>query len=50
MMSGVYRDNMPNELPIHDINAFEMLLHQAGMALERALLKKRPADHLKEKK
>jgi hypothetical protein len=41
---------MPNELPIHDINAFEIFLKQAGMALEKALLKKRPAEHLKERK
>lgn len=50
MMSEVYRDTMPNELPIHDINAFELFLDQAGIALEKALLKKRSAEHQKEKK
>lgn len=50
MVSRVYRVNMPNELPIHDINAFEIFLNKAGMALEKALLKKRPDEHLKERK
>jgi hypothetical protein len=50
MMSQVNRDIMSNELPIHDINAFELFLNQAGIALEKALLKKRSAEHLKERK
>jgi hypothetical protein len=41
---------MPNEPSIHDLNAFEIFLNQAGMALEKALLNKRPAEHLEEKK
>lgn len=41
---------MPNELPIHDFNAFEIFMNQAGIALEKALLKKMPAEHLKERK
>lgn len=41
---------MPNEPSIHDLNVFEIFLNQAGLASEKALLKKRPAEHLKEKK
>jgi hypothetical protein len=41
---------MPNKFSIHGLNAFEIFLNQAGMALKKDLLKKRPAEHLKEKK
>jgi hypothetical protein len=46
----VYRDNMPVELPVHGIDALEIFMNHAGMALEKALLKKRLAKPLKEKR
>ncbi len=41
---------MPDELPVHGIDALEILMNQAGKALEKALLKKRLAKLLKEKR
>jgi hypothetical protein len=41
---------MTDEFPVHGIDAFEIFMNQAGMALEKALQKKRLAKPLKEKK
>jgi hypothetical protein len=41
---------MPDELPIHGVDALEIFMNQAGMALEKALLEKGLAELLKERK
>ena len=40
---------MHNVIPIHGIDALEIFMNQAEIALENALLKKRLAEPLKEK-
>jgi hypothetical protein len=46
----VYGDNLPDQKPIKGIDALEIFMNQAGMALEKALLEKKLAEFQKEKK
>ncbi len=46
----VYGDNLPERKPIQGIDALEIFMNQAGMALEKALLEKRLAELQKGKK
>jgi hypothetical protein len=41
---------MPDENPIYGMDTLEIFMNQAGMALEKALLKKRLAELQKERK
>jgi len=40
----VYGDNLPEERPIRDTTALEIVLHEAGLALDRALLERALAE------
>ncbi|HKA13727.1 MAG TPA: DUF4388 domain-containing protein [Myxococcota bacterium] len=40
----VYADNLPDEKPITDPTAFEIVLHEAGLVLDRALLERALAE------
>lgn len=40
----VYADNLPEERPIRDTTALEIVLHEAGLALDRALLERALAE------
>lgn len=44
------RRQMPEKLPIHGIDASEIFMNHAGMALKKNLRKKRLAEPLKERK
>lgn len=46
----VYGDNLPDQKPIKSIDALEIFMNQAGMALEKALLEKKLAELQKERK
>jgi hypothetical protein len=46
----VYGDNLPDQKPIKGIDALEIFMNQAGMALEKALLEKKLAELQKERK
>jgi hypothetical protein len=46
----VYGDNLPERKPIRGMDALEIFMNQAGMALEKALLEKRIAELQKEKR
>jgi hypothetical protein len=46
----VYGDNLPDQKPIKSIDALEIFMNQAGMALEKALLEKKLAEIQKERK
>lgn len=46
----VYGDNLPDQKPIKGIDALEIFMNQAGMALEKALLEKKLAEFQKERK
>ncbi len=39
-MALLYTDNVPGEKPIGDTTILEIALHEAGLALERALLER----------
>jgi ketosteroid isomerase-like protein len=44
----LYADNLPDETPIADTTALEIVLHEAGLALDRAFLERAlsdPAEH-----
>ncbi len=45
----VYGDNLPDHKPIRGVDALEIFMNQAGMALEKTLLEKRIAELQKEK-
>jgi len=45
----VYGDNLPARRPIRGVDALEIFMNQAGMALEKTLLEKRIAELQKEK-
>jgi hypothetical protein len=34
----IYADNLPDEMPLPDTTAFEIVLHEAGLVLDRAVL------------
>jgi hypothetical protein len=40
----LYGDNLPDDAPIADMTALEVVLHEAGLALDRALLERALAD------
>jgi len=40
----VYADNLPDEKPLPDPTAFEIVLHEAGLVLDRALLERAFAE------
>jgi hypothetical protein len=40
----VYADNLPDEKPLPDPTAFEIVLHEAGLVLDRALLERALAE------
>jgi hypothetical protein len=40
----VYADNLPDEKPLPDPTAFEIVLHEAGVVLDRALLERAFAE------
>ena len=40
----VYADNLPDENPLPDPTAFEIVLHEAGLVLDRALLERALAE------
>jgi hypothetical protein len=40
----VYADNLPDEKPLPDSTAFEIVLHEAGLVLDRALLERALAE------
>jgi len=46
----VYGDNLPDKKSIKGIDALEIFMNQAGMALEKALLEKKLAELQKERK
>jgi hypothetical protein len=46
----VYGDNLPDQKQIKGIDALEIFMNQAGMALEKALLEKKLAELQKERK
>ncbi|HET6364368.1 MAG: DUF4388 domain-containing protein [Nitrospirota bacterium] len=46
----VYGDNLPDQKTIKSIDALEIFMNQAGMALEKALLEKKLAELQKERK
>jgi len=39
----IYADNLPDQRPVGNVEAFEVFLSQAGMAMERVLLERRSA-------
>ena len=40
----LYADNLPSKTPIGDTSALEVVLHEAGLALERAVLERALAE------
>jgi len=40
----LYADNLPAEQPIGDSSALEVVLHEAGLALDRAVLERALAE------
>jgi hypothetical protein len=40
----IYADNLPDEKPLPDATAFEIVLHEAGLVLDRAVLERALAE------
>jgi hypothetical protein len=40
----LYADNLPDEAPVPDTTALEIVLHEAGLSLDRALLERALAE------
>jgi hypothetical protein len=40
----IYADNLPDEKPLADSTAFEIVLHEAGLVLDRAVLERALAE------
>ena len=44
MVAVLYADNLPSGAPIGDTSALEVVLHEAGLALDRAVLERALAE------
>ena len=44
VVAVLYADNLPSGAPIGDTSALEVVLHEAGLALERAVLERALAE------
>ena len=40
----LYADNLPGDAPLGDTGALEVVLHEAGLALDRAVLERALAE------